>query len=117
MNGLVSCGSLQTWPSSPSGAGTSTISAPNLQHLGEAGGVEAAFLDSTEAAGTVLEDTNKSNNRPRPRKGPQVALSISGKDHEVAWGRAPNQVARGENESDLGRDYVGMMFGLDFPTS
>lgn len=67
MDGLVSCGSLQTWPSSASGAGT-TASVPYLQRLGE-GRMEAALLDSSEAAGTVLEEANRSDNRPPAQEG------------------------------------------------
>lgn len=51
-------GSLQTWPSSASGAGTSTISVPNPRYLGQ-GGMETAFLDSTGAVGTLLEEADR----------------------------------------------------------
>jgi len=78
MNGLVSCGSRQAWPSSASEAGTSTISGPYPQLLGQRG-TEAAFLDPAGAAGAVLEEANRSNDRPGSGKGSQVALNRSGK--------------------------------------
>lgn len=85
---------------------TSAVSRPYLQLSGQ-GGMEAAFLDPTGAAGTVLEEANRSDDRPGPEKG---------RDHQVTWGRTWNQVAHGENQSDLGRNYVGIMSGLDFPS-
>lgn len=68
MDGLVSCGCLQTRPSSASGAGISAVSVPYLQHLGQEG-VETAFFNSW-AARTLLEEADRSNNCPDPRKGP-----------------------------------------------
>lgn len=77
-NGLVSCGSLQAWPSSASEAGTSTISGPYPQLLGQ-GGMEAAFLDPAGTAGTILEEAIRSNNHPGSRKRSQVAPNRSRK--------------------------------------
>lgn len=69
MNGFIFYGSLQTWPTSESEAGTSTVSVPYSQHLGHEG-METAFLDSSWEAGTLLEEADGSNNCPGPRKVP-----------------------------------------------
>lgn len=54
MDGLVSCGCLQTRPSSASGAGISAVSVPYLQHLGQEG-METAFFNSSGLPGPFLK--------------------------------------------------------------
>lgn len=75
------------------------------------------MLHSPGAAGTVLEEANGADNRPGPREGTTGSSEPQQQDRRVTWGRTWNPAAHGENKSDLGRDYVGIMFGLDFPTS
>lgn len=82
------------------------MSGPYPQLSGQ-GGREATFLEPTGTAGTFLEEADRSDS-PGPTKG---------RDHQVTWARTWNKVAHGENQSDLGRDYVGITSGLDFPTS
>lgn len=45
------------------------VSVPYSQHLGQEG-METAFLDSSGAAGTLLEEADGSNKCPGPKKGP-----------------------------------------------
>lgn len=79
--------------------------------------METAFLDSTGAARTLLEEADGLQQLPWPQEGAIGSSEHQQRDHEVTWRRTWNQVAHGENRFDLGRDYVGIMFGLDFPTS
>lgn len=56
-----------TWPSSASEAGTSNISVPDAQHLGQ-GGIETTFLDYW-AVRTVPERQTSQTTALAPRKG------------------------------------------------
>lgn len=80
-NGLVSCGSLQTWPSSASGAGASTVSGPYPQLFGQ-GGMEAACCTPLGPLEPFWKRQTEQTTALGPGKGPQAALNRSSKTAE-----------------------------------
>lgn len=79
--------------------------------------MEATFLDSTGACWHCSGRGKQVKQPPWPQEGAVGSSEHQQQNHQVIWGRTWHQVAHEENKSDVGRDYVGIMFELDFPTS